>query len=290
MDIVISAESAFEPAAIDRCAQHRHDEQWLGAAWERAQVLVVCDGQALIHEGAPVYLPSGRAPTGERYLLGLVNDVPYFAVSVSEFSPAKSERAAGLRELLGLLEPTQAALTIQAVGLDRWHRAHPYCARCGAATAVAQAGYVRTCPQCAAEHHPRVDPAVIMLVHDENEEAILARGVGWPQGQFSTLAGFVEPGESLEQAVAREVAEEVGLEVISTRYFGSQPWPFPSSLMIGFVATVRAHAEPEIDPTEIAEARWFSRERFIAARASGEIRASGNISISSVLIRYWLET
>src|SRR5690606_16065858 len=148
--------------------------------------------------------------------------------------------------------------TAQAVALANWHATHGYCARCGAATVATQAGYVRRCPEEGSEHYPRTDPVVIMLVVDENDRALLGRNSAWPPGRFSTLAGFVEPGETLEQAVVREVHEETHVRVHACRYVGSQPWPFPASLMLGYFARARG-VEPMPDGGEITEARWYSR-------------------------------
>ena len=148
---------------------------------------------------------------------------------------------------------------VHAVALENWQRLHRFCSRCGERTVIAAAGHIRRCPACGAEHYPRTDPAVIMLVTDDQDRALLGRQVHWPEGRFSTLAGFVEPGESIEQSVVREVAEEAGVTVGEVEYVASQPWPFPSSLMLGFMARATS-SEIHVDGEEIHEARWFSRE------------------------------
>ncbi len=163
-----------------------------------------------------------------------------------------------------------AGLLVHAVALEEWHRYHLRCPRCGAPTVVAAGGHLRRCPADGSEHYPRTDPAVIMLVRDDDDRCLLGRQASWPTGRFSTLAGFVEPGESLEQAVAREVAEEVGVAVTEVRYVGSQPWPFPSSLMLGFMARA-ADREIAVDGVEIEQARWFSRADVVAACADGSL-------------------
>jgi NAD+ diphosphatase len=175
---------------------------------------------------------------------------------------------------------------VHAFGLENWHRTHKFCARCGQPSQAVAAGHVRKCTACATEHFPRTDPAVIMLVVDPRDRALLGRQPSWPEKRFSTLAGFVEPGESLRQAVAREVAEEVGTRVADVTYIDSQPWPFPSSLMLGFHATA-VDDRIEVDGNEIAEARWFSREELRAAVEAGDILLPGTISISRHLIELW---
>jgi NAD+ diphosphatase len=151
---------------------------------------------------------------------------------------------------------------------------------------VVLAGHVRRCPTDGSEHFPRTDPAVIVLVTDDDDRCLLGRQDGWPTGWFSTLAGFVEPGESPEQAVVREVAEETGIVVTACSYAGSQPWPFPSSLMLGYYARA-AGAEPRPDGVELSEAHWYSRDDLDAALRSGEIRLSPSVSISRRLIEGW---
>lgn len=192
----------------------------------------------------------------------------------------------GLRALAPELTAAAAALAVQAVGVLNWHGTHPRCSRCGEPTEVVQSGYARRCPHDGSEHYPRTDPAVIMVVEDGDGRVLLGRHVGWPSGRFSTLAGFVEPGESLEAAVRREVLEEVGVEVGEVTYLGSQPWPFPSSLMIGFRALALSQT-PHPDGEEIAEARWFDRESLPASIADGVVGLSPRLSIARALIEHW---
>ena len=160
-----------------------------------------------------------------------------------------------------MLGDLDGGLLVQAIGIIEWHERHRFSPLTGAATVVERAGWTQRDPTTGAEHFPRTDPAVIMLVHDGGDRVVLGRQAVWPPGRFSILAGFVEPGESAEAAVAREVAEEVGLTVSDIRYVGSQPWPFPQSLMLGFVARASGGDELVLDPTEIEEARWFTRRR-----------------------------
>ena len=179
-----------------------------------------------------------------------------------------------------------AGLLTQAVALANWHSTHPHCPRCGAVTRVASAGHTRVCPADGSEHFPRTDPAVIMLVHD-GERILLAGGARWGERRVSVLAGFVEVGESLEQAVAREVREEVGVSVRECRYLGSQPWPLPRSLMLGFFARADAGQEPRIDGEEIRFARWYTRGQLRAAMEAEEIFLPGRVSIARQLIETW---
>jgi NAD+ diphosphatase len=195
-------------------------------------------------------------------------------------------RWAGLRDVGTLLDDTGAGLFTAALALANWHAVHPRCARCGTPTVVVQAGWARSCPACGAEHYPRTDPAVIMAVVDDDGRLLLGRQAAWPPKRYSTLAGFVEPGESLEAAVRREVAEEAGVVVGAVEYRGSQPWPFPSSLMLGF----RGHAvgtAVEVDGVELAHARWWTREEFEADLASGELMLPPRVSIARRLIEDW---
>ncbi|ONK11557.1 NAD(+) diphosphatase [Streptomyces sp. MP131-18] len=283
---------------IDRGAHHRLDEAWLGAAWSHpsTRVFVVSGGQALVEERADgrtelVLMPSFDAPLTEahRYFLGSdAEGVRYFALQ-KDALPGRMDdaaRPAGLREAAALLSERDNELLVHAVALENWQRLHRFCSRCGARTVIAAAGHVRRCQACGAEHYPRTDPAVIMLVLDEDDRALLGRQMHWPKGRFSTLAGFVEPGESIEQAVVREVAEEAGIAVGQVEYVASQPWPFPSSLMLGFVARATSF-DVRADGEEIEEARWFSRDDLRAAMESGEVLPPSSVSIASRLIEQW---
>ncbi|MFH8786157.1 NAD(+) diphosphatase [Streptomyces roseoverticillatus] len=285
-------------SGIDRAAHHRLDEAWLAAAWSHpsTRVFVVSGGQALIDDTPDgrtelVMTPAFEAPVTEthRYFLGQDADgIAYFALQ-KDALPGRmdqSARPAGLREAGLLLSPRDAGLLVHAVALENWQRLHRFCSRCGERTVVAAAGHIRRCPACGAEHYPRTDPAVIMLVTDEDDRALLGRQMHWPEGRFSTLAGFVEPGESLEQAVRREVAEEAGVVVGDVEYVASQPWPFPSSLMLGFMAQAVSR-DIQVDGEEIHEARWFSREELRAGFASGEILPPTGISIAARLLELW---
>ncbi|MEU6792782.1 NAD(+) diphosphatase [Nonomuraea wenchangensis] len=296
---------------IDRSSALRADPRWVERAWSdpATRVLVIDDGHTLVRrEGdqvRAVLFSTAEAPEGPRYLLGVEGEVAYFAVAAPLPGVPRQEAngrvtfamkladtpdgdpvAAGLRQVGGLLGDRDAGLLVYAVALEAWHATHEFCPRCGSRTEIRTGGHIRVCPEDGSQHFPRVDPAVIMLIRDEDDRCLLARGPQWPQGRMSILAGFVEPGESLEHAVVREVAEEVGVSVIRPRYLGSQPWPFPRSLMLGFFAdAVTTELRP--DAEEIAEARWFSREELTAALDSGELRLPPAVSIARRLIETW---
>ncbi|SOD60985.1 NAD+ diphosphatase [Streptomyces zhaozhouensis] len=297
-DSVVQPIPLTATGGIDRDSGHRLDEAWLGAAWSHpsTRVFVVSGGQALIEESPDgrtelVMMPSFDAPLTEahRYFLGTDEEgVRYFALQ-KDALPGRMDdaaRPAGLREAAALLSDRDSELMVHAVALENWQRLHRFCSRCGERTVIAAAGHVRRCQACGAEHYPRTDPAVIMLVLDDDDRALLGRQLHWPKGRFSTLAGFVEPGESIERAVVREVAEEVGVTVGEVTYQASQPWPFPSSLMLGFVARATT-TEVTVDGEEIEEARWFSRDDLREAMESGEVLAPSGVSIASRLVEQW---
>ena len=192
-----------------------------------------------------------------------------------------------LRNAGASLGDRDAGIFTTTQALANWHAAHQFCPRCGAPTEPEQAGWIRRCTRDGSEHYPRTDPAVIMAVVDDDDRLLLGRNAQWPEGRFSVLAGFVEPGESFEAAVAREVEEEVGIAVTDVTYLGNQPWPFPSSDMVGF----RAHATTtklSPDKVEMAEARWFTRDEYLKALRDKEIRTPSGISIAQRLIEHWL--
>jgi NAD+ diphosphatase len=289
--------------AYDRAAYRRTDDAWLAAAWPHARVLAVtpksatavevgADGAVRIAFRAPAEVPAG-AP---RRFLGLVEDRPYFAVTVE---PDGAGTWRTLRELGASVDDLRAGLFTAAVALEQWHRRHPRCPLCGTPTVEAHAGWTRVCPADGSEHFPRTDPAIIAVVHDGGGRCLLGRNAAWPPGRYSTLAGFVEPGESLEAAVAREIHEEVSVDVVDIRYVASQPWPFPSSLMLGFSARVEGEQLVRPDHVEMAEADWFTREqvRRAAERTDGGGEPdpdaalqviSPPLSISRYLIDLWL--
>ncbi len=194
----------------------------------------------------------------------------------------------GLRQVGLRLPATERGLLAELLALANWHATHTHCPRCGTPTEAAGLGWWRTCPADGSEHYPRTDPAIIALLLDDDDNALLGRQVRWPVGAFSTLAGFVEPGESAEAAVVREISEESGLRPHVAHYIGSQPWPFPASLMLGYHARVGGvRPEPTVDGVEIAEVRWLSRAELGPACESREVRLPGRLSIAHHLIRLW---
>jgi NAD+ diphosphatase len=192
----------------------------------------------------------------------------------------------GFREVAASLDATDTALFIEASAIANWHATHAHCPRCGAATLVEAGGWVRRCPADNSEHYPRTDPAIIVTVVGPDDRLLLGGGGPLDAKNYSTLAGFVEPGESLEQAVVREIQEEVGVRITATQYLGSQSWPFPASLMLGFTART-ADTEARPDGVEVTRARWFSRAELQEAVLSGEIVISSRLSIARSLIEHW---
>lgn len=219
----------------------------------------------------------GVDPQGRAYLAAALESPPEL--------PAGA-RWAGLREVGSILDDIGAGILTASVALLSWHGNHTRCARCGAATEVIQSGWVRSCPICSAEHYPRTDPAVIMSVIDADDRILLGRQASWPTLRFSTLAGFVEPGESLEDAVRREVDEESGIRVGDVEYRGSQPWPFPSSLMLGFRGEALS-TEITVDKVELAEARWWSRTELQDDVLAQRLLLPPEVSIARRLIEDW---
>ncbi|WP_286929878.1 MULTISPECIES: NAD(+) diphosphatase [Aeromicrobium] len=275
---------AFERARHDRAGNLRpRDDLW---KTPDTRVLVLGGEHVATIDGPALrWTTVDEAPDGEWILLGDQNGTRHAAVAVQrvprELSPVS------IRVLAPLLGPDELSLAIHAVGLARWLQSHTYCSRCGEYLYSAQAGHLRVCPSCGTEHYPRTDPAVIMLVTDEDDRCLLARNPNWPEGRFSTLAGFVEPGETLEDAVRREVAEEVGITVGGATYLGSQPWPFPQSLMLGFRAVAES-TDFTLDDKEIAEARWFTREELVQAIEDETVALPPpKVSISRWLVEQW---
>ena len=281
--------------ALDRAAHRRADpglfEELLSDPATR--VLAVVDGSAevLQQDGRPALalrspLPADR--TALAVFLGEDGDgTAYVAVDETAADSADARDLRTLRQVGVELDDRDAGVMTTALGLLNWHRSHGHCPRCGAATQPQQGGWVRRCPADGSEHYPRTDPAVIMAVVDDDGRLLLARGPQWAERRYSVLAGFVEPGESLEAAVAREVREEVGVRVTDVRFLGNQPWPFPSSLMIGFTARA-LDTEFRLQDGEIAEARWVTREELLAELAEGTTGIAPRLSIARALIEHWL--
>lgn len=297
--------------ALDRAAHLRRDAQALAAARSdpRSRVVVVHRSLGLVRIGDEPrvqrlsfeQLDSWSWTDDDLLYLGTRrqesvsdSDGPehLFAVDVSALDPsdlslAEQDELVELRQFAGLLPPEDANLIATARAMSTWHRNHRHCGRCGAPTQSVDAGHLRRCTDCGFEIFPRTDPAVIMMVHDGGDRCLLGRQASWPPGVYSTLAGFVEPGESLEMAVAREVREETGVKVLSAHYHSSQPWPFPTSIMLGFWALAE-HADGAIaQDDELEDARWFSRQELPDLLATKTVRLPPPMSIARRLIDDW---
>jgi NAD+ diphosphatase len=286
---------ALARTEVDRSAHLRRDESWLAAAWADpgTRVLVVEHSRVLCDMGRElarlVFVPAEGAPDGVRFLLGVDHEgVAYFGVAGPLPEPPRAAvRPVPLREAGPLLSDRDAGLMTHAVALGNWHETFTHCPRCGSPTDPILSGHARKCPVDASEHFPRVDPAMIVLVTDGRDRCLLARNAMWPERRVSILAGFVEAGESAEQAVAREVREETSITVGRVTYLGSQPWPMPQSLMLGFRADATASSEIRVDADEIAEAHWYSRDELRAAVASGDLLLPPPVSIAHRIIESW---
>ena len=276
---------------LDRRPERRDDAAFLAAAAARADALVVpVEGvRVLVAADAARALVLSRAAVETRELvwLGELGGLPCFAAEVSATLAVQGGRWSELRPVLPLLAAADLDLLAYARAMVHWSRTHRHCGACGAATLPVRGGHERRCSQCTHIAFPRIDPAVIVAVADR-ARILLGRQAAWDPGRYSVLAGFVEPGESLEAAAAREVREETGVEIAALRYFGSQPWPFPASMMIGFHAAPTADAI-QLDGQELEAARWFTRADIVAGLAGGQLSLSPRRSIAWQLIERWFD-
>ena len=293
----------YARSILDRAAHLRSDEEWLRRQFESDAAVVIPVWRArnlianpaeprslmLRHREVSDYLASAAATV----LLGVQNDVSYFAVDIS---PLEEHEVTGLhaegqfvdlRSVGAVMDPAEASILAYAKGIMHWHARHGFCGVCGSPTEIREAGHLRKClnERCGAVHFPRTDPAVIMLV-ERGDRVLLGRKAEWMEGMYSTLAGFVEPGESLEQAVAREVMEEAGVPVANVRYHSSQPWPFPASLMLGFYAEALSDEYSRNDD-ELEDLQWFTRDE-LAEGGAGIARRPRSDSIARRLIDEWI--
>jgi NAD+ diphosphatase len=279
----LTGPNTFAGEALDRAGPHRRDEAWLAArlADPATRIAAASEAGVVVAGEGPRMFAVDELPEGlELVLLGVNGDGhAVFAADPGDELPGERR---GLRDLAPVLSQAEGGMVAHAVGLLNWHRRHRFCANCGAPTAAREAGHVRVCPVCGTQHHPRTDPVVIMLVVD-GDRALLGRQAPWPTGRYSALAGFVEPGESLEEAVAREVREEAGVRVADVRYRSSQPWPFPTSLMLGFSARW-AGGEAAVRDGELEDVGWFTRDAIV----SGDVLLPPPTAIARRLIDEWL--
>ncbi|EGJ22197.1 NUDIX hydrolase [Cereibacter sphaeroides WS8N] len=304
----------FGGSGLDRAGRLRGDAAGLARLLAGDCVLPIWRGRPLCaEEGALGWLPPDHpvlAGAEEPIFLGLDGEAPRFAADISHWSPeAGAEAVQGgffdpgfqshpalpgapgfgdLRGLMLALSPREAELAATAKALVQWHRSHRFCSTCGAPSAPSEGGWHRRCTACGAQHFPRTDPVVIMLVTHGNR-ALVGRSPGWPEGVYSCLAGFVEPGETIEAAVRREVMEEAGVTVGPVRYLASQPWPFPASLMMGCHGIALTDAIT-LDPVELEDARWMTREEMVTVMAGRhpDVRPARKGAIAHFLISNWL--
>jgi len=291
-------------AAIERAAHHRTNADWLDNAFTAPNVLVCIfqNGMPLVQDnGGLLWLgPQAAALQGADHRLFLGTDkagAGVFALHMEATFKLASSPIAGLGEFgdarmaFGAMSPMDANLASTARSLFEWHKAHGFCANCGAASHVQEAGWKRGCPSCKREHFPRTDPVAIMLAVRGNK-CLLGRQAMWPAGFFSCLAGFIEPGETVEQGAVRELMEEAGIQAnaASAEYLFAQPWPFPSSLMMGLIVQAESE-EITVDKTELDDARWFTREeaRAIIAGTHPEVFAPPEMAVAHHILRVWSE-
>ena len=290
-------------SVVDRNAEKRTDDAFIKNAFTTAQVMIIQNGKVGIpnefaknikfFKGAQL----GAYESERDYYLGEISGESYF---VRHLSPEQKQISSGettdsisfatLREFGSHLDEREIGLAVQAQGLANWHEKHLRCSICGAATVVKSAGAIRKCELDESEHYPRTDCAIIVLVKDKDDRILLGRQSVWPQHRFSTFAGFVEPGESFENCVIREVKEEAGVYVSKIKYLGSQPWPFPSSLMVAFEAITDAPENAKPDGIEIEQVRWFNRSQIAAAISDGTLLLPPRISVARAMIDKWYES
>ncbi len=300
LDDLMLSRSPLDRRSVERGRPGLIDDAWADPA---TRVLRWSDGRSPISAEGPrstgpdgpgnvgargldLVAPTAVEQTDLRVFLGREVDGTVHLAARIAHEHTSGDGWEDLRVAAPTLSERDTGLLTAATAVLRWHQGHTHCPRCGAATVVEQAGWVRRCPVDESTHFPRTDPAVIMAVVDDEDRILLGHNPAWPDGRYSTLAGFIEPGETLEQAVRREVAEETGVVVGEVTYRGDQPWPFPASLMLGFTARAISCAV-DTDGHEITDARWFSRAELAAATSREGVILPGPVSISHRLIESW---
>jgi len=299
--------SELNLSPIDRGSDLRTDAAKLEQLWKKAQIIQLVDARLSATNDALTFIDaravselSDSFVEGERFFLGISrdDDQPYFAWRTTwinqpiddgsgDFEKDKYQGFKTLREVGGNLDAEDLTLAMHAVGLANWHENHTHCSKCGAQTVSDLGGSVRVCVEDSTQHHPRTDPAVIVLVRDADDRILLGHQPIWPEKRFSTFAGFVETGESFEECVSREIFEEAGIYPSQVKYITSQPWPFPASIMIAFEAISDRPEDARPDGQEITEVRWLSRDEMKQAVASGEILLPPGISVARRMIEAW---
>lgn len=296
----MSPRSALEPLlapVVDRDDKRRSRPELFDEllAEPRTRILPLWHGKALMTDASGTALellaPERATAALLRVYLGLVEEMPVIAMTLTDAAAAELEPDEGLwrnaREVGAVLSERDSALFLEALAIANWHESHTHCPRCGTPTVVERGGWVRRCFVDGREVFPRTDPAVIVRVLDGEGRILLGSNAMWENNRWSLLAGFVEPGESFEAAAIREVLEESGVRVASPRYLGSQPWPFPASVMIGMEARALVDGDAQLAPdgAEILAVRWFTREEIWAGRE--ELLLPGGVSIAHAIIRDW---
>jgi NAD+ diphosphatase len=297
-------------AGIDRAGELRQRPAELEQLWESGRILHLADGKFATSGTTLAFLTAAeiaglhKASTfyeGEKIFLGQLDGVGYFAwctqsvqsesesadATVSTRAIEALERFKTLREIGDDLSDLEIGLAVHSQALANWHHTHRFCPKCGATTTSSNGGSVRRCDVDGSEHYPRTDPAMIVLVTDRADRILLGRQKVWVEGRYSNFAGFVDAGESFERCVAREVMEEANLPVSEISYLGSQPWPFPASIMIAFSAVTDSPELAKPDGEEIVDIRWFSRAELSAAVADGSLNLPPVMSVSRKMIEAW---
>ena len=261
----------------DRAEAHKY--------WAQAKIIQIWRGHIYTSQGQLAFQNADAfadLPTAKRLYIGEVNGQHYFAVN------QELEDGPTLRDLAGKLSDEELEISVTALALINWHETHQSCSRCGAETEIIENGWVRQCPVDQTHHFPRTDPAIIVAVQDRNGRLCLGRQAIWVEGRFSNFAGFVEPGESLEAAVAREVKEETGLDVSDIKYLFSQPWPFPNSIMLAFEAFTENPERAKPDGVEIVDLKWFTKEQLLTDSSNGTLNLPPHTTVSRKMIERWL--